>query len=107
MANVLLDLGNEDGLSFYAGPGLGFAWGKFDVDGISDDSLIDDDFKDGGVRLAARCRRPLCLEPNVDLGAEVSLLPSQPRDGRFCTDARWADVFRLGAISTRTRCWRR
>ena len=35
MANLLLDVGNEDGLSFYAGPGLGFAWGKFDIDGIS------------------------------------------------------------------------
>src|SRR4029434_5184453 len=48
MANLLLDLGNEDGLSFYVGPGFGFAWGKFDAD---DTSLSDDDdhFKDGGV----------------------------------------------------------
>jgi opacity protein-like surface antigen len=28
MGNVLLDLGNENGLSFYAGPGIGYAWSK-------------------------------------------------------------------------------
>src|SRR4029450_4706556 len=32
MTNLLLDLGNEDGFSFYAGPGAGFAWGKIDME---------------------------------------------------------------------------
>ena len=32
MTNLLLDVGDEDGFSFYAGPGVGFAWGKFDID---------------------------------------------------------------------------
>ena len=50
MANLLLDLGNEDGLSFYIGPGLGFAWGKFDLDDFAEEDFgLDDDFKDGGV----------------------------------------------------------
>src|SRR5512139_2155299 len=47
MTNLLLDLGDEDGLSFYVGPGVGFAWGKFDLDNF--DSEFEDSFKDGGV----------------------------------------------------------
>jgi len=31
MTNLLLDLGDEDGFSFYAGPGAGFAWGKYNI----------------------------------------------------------------------------
>ena len=45
MTNLLLDVGNEDGLSFYAGPGVGFAWGKFNID------------DDGEISLQGRRRR--------------------------------------------------
>ena len=66
MANLLLDLGNEDGLSFYVGPGFGFAWGKFDLDDF--DSDFDDDFKDGGVAWQIVAGARYALNPNVDLG---------------------------------------
>ena len=39
MTNLLLDVGNEDGLSFYAGPGAGFAWGKFKVEDETGDDF--------------------------------------------------------------------
>ncbi|MFL6749560.1 MAG: outer membrane protein, partial [Sphingomicrobium sp.] len=66
MANLLLDLGNEDGLSFYVGPGFGFAWGKFDLDNLSPD--FDDDFKDGGVAWQLVAGARYALNPNVDVG---------------------------------------
>ena len=57
MTNLLLDVGNEDGLSFYAGPGIGFAWGKFNIDNC-------DDGQRRASRMAAspagHCRRSLC-----------------------------------------------
>ncbi|HEU0311433.1 MAG TPA: outer membrane beta-barrel protein, partial [Sphingomicrobium sp.] len=66
MANLLLDLGDEDGLSFYIGPGFGFAWGKFDADDI--DPSFDDDFKDGGVAWQIVAGVRYALNQNVDLG---------------------------------------
>src|SRR4029453_1358454 len=68
MTNLLLDLGNEDGFSFYAGPGAGFAWGKIELD--SSDAEFDDHAKEGGFawQLVAGVR--YALNPNVDIGAK-------------------------------------
>ncbi|HEY0629119.1 MAG TPA: outer membrane beta-barrel protein, partial [Sphingomicrobium sp.] len=64
MTNLLLDVGNEDGLSFYAGPGVGFAWGKTDFDGLFGEETV----KDGGVAWQAIAGVRYALNPNVDLG---------------------------------------
>ncbi len=65
MTNLLLDVGNEDGLSFYAGPGAGFAWGKFKIE---DETGDDFNFKDGGVAWQLIAGVRYALNPNVDLG---------------------------------------
>ncbi|HXG81152.1 MAG TPA: outer membrane beta-barrel protein, partial [Sphingomicrobium sp.] len=80
MTNLLLDVGNEDGLSFYIGPGAGFAWGKFDVD----DSAIgdDDDARDGGVAWQIVAGARYALSPNVDLGVKYRYFhPSRVKEG--------------------------
>src|SRR4029453_2724107 len=46
MTNLLLDLGDENGFSFYAGPGAGFAWGKFNADCCGGE--FDENIKQGG-----------------------------------------------------------
>jgi len=61
MFNLLLDVGNEDGLSFYAGPGAGFSWTKVKVNG----STIA---KRGGVALQGIAGIRYALNANVDLG---------------------------------------
>ena len=65
MTNLLLDLGNEDGLSFYAGPGIGFAWGKYKIES-SDGPAFS--FKDGGVALQGIAGVRYAVSPNIDVG---------------------------------------
>lgn len=65
MGNVLLDFGNENGLSFYAGPGFGRARAKLHDVGpiVSDASARDSSWAwqlIAGVRYA--------VSPNVDIG---------------------------------------
>jgi opacity protein-like surface antigen len=66
MTNLLLDLGNEDGLSFYAGPGAGFAWGKIDLDNAED--IGGDSIKDGGFAWQLIAGTRYAVSPNIDLG---------------------------------------
>ena len=70
MTNLLLDLGNEDGFSFYAGPGIGFAWGKYKIRGddpdLGSDTLFS--FKDGGVALQGIAGVRYAVSPNIDVG---------------------------------------
>ena len=65
MTNLLLDLGNEDGLSFYAGPGIGFAWGKYKIRS-NGDTLFS--FTDGGVALQGIAGVRYAVSPNIDVG---------------------------------------
>jgi OOP family OmpA-OmpF porin len=92
MANLLLDLGNEDGLSFYIGPGFGFAWGKFDLDNF--DPNFDDDFKDGGVAWQIVAGARYALNSNVDLGVKYRYFhPSRVTETLdFGTDIEADDV---------------
>ena len=79
MTNLLLDMGDEDGFSFYAGPGAGFAWGKFDID---DGGGGDDDAKDGGFAWQAVAGARYALNPNVDLGLKYRYFhPSRVTEG--------------------------
>src|SRR5687768_4580360 len=79
MTNLLLDVGNEDGLSFYAGPGAGFAWGKFNIE---DDTGDDFNFKDGGVAWQLIAGVRYALNPNVDLGVKYRYFhPSRVTEG--------------------------
>ena len=66
MTNLLLDVGNEDGLSFYAGPGAGFAWGKYKVG----DNTGSETFKDGGVAWQLIAGVRYAVSPNIDVGAK-------------------------------------
>jgi opacity protein-like surface antigen len=68
MTNLLLDVGNEDGLSFYAGPGAGFAWGKFKVECCNGE--FDDTVKQGGFAWQLIAGLRYALNPNVDLGVK-------------------------------------
>ena len=78
MTNLLLDVGNEDGLSFYAGPGVGFAWGKFDLDNDEDRRHDDDDVKDGGV---AWQRSPACAMRSTRTSIWASSIATSIRAG--------------------------
>jgi opacity protein-like surface antigen len=72
MANLLLDVGKDDGVQFYAGPGAGFAWGKYKFGGSS--------FRDGGFawQLIAGARVP--VSQHVDLGVKYRYFhPSKVR----------------------------
>ena len=103
MTNLLLDVGNEDGLSFYVGPGAGFAWGKFDID---DGQPGDDDAEDGGFawQLVAGVR--YALNPNVDLGVKYRYFhPSRVTESTWMVTATMTSV--RGARCIRIRCWRR
>ena len=66
MTNLLLDVGNEDGLSFYAGPGAGFAWGKFKFN----DGSGSDSFRDGGTAWQLIAGVRYAVSPNVDVGVK-------------------------------------
>jgi opacity protein-like surface antigen len=70
MTNLLLDVGNEDGFSFYAGPGIGFAWGKYKI--RSDDPDLGSStlfsFKDGGVALQGIAGVRYAVSRNIEVG---------------------------------------
>ncbi|MGI8931526.1 MAG: outer membrane protein, partial [Sphingomicrobium sp.] len=66
MTNLLLDFGNEDGLSFYAGPGAGFAWGKFQINHGSGSDL----FRYGGTAWQLIAGVRYAVSPNMDVGAK-------------------------------------
>ncbi|MDV3256661.1 MAG: porin family protein, partial [Sphingomonas sp.] len=79
MTNLLLDVGDEDGLSFYAGPGAGFAWGKFDLGCC--DGEFSEDVEDGGVAWQLIAGMRYALNPNVDLGVKYRYFrPSRIRE---------------------------
>ena len=67
MGNVLLDFGNEDGLSFYGGGGLG--WARVKVNSISakqfDAGL---DLKDSGLAWQLIAGARYAITPQLDLG---------------------------------------
>ena len=78
MTNLLLDVGNEDGLSFYAGPGAGFAWGKFKFD----DGSGSESFRDGGVAWQLIAGVRYAVSPNIDVGAKYRYFhPSRVTEG--------------------------
>jgi opacity protein-like surface antigen len=65
MTNLLLDVGDENGASFYAGPGAGFAWGKIK---LHDDVFGDTSIRDGGVAWQLIAGARYAVSPNVDVG---------------------------------------
>ncbi|HEV2043723.1 MAG TPA: outer membrane beta-barrel protein, partial [Sphingomicrobium sp.] len=75
MGNALLDFGNQDGLSFYAGGGLGWARVKlsdFDGDSIGD---VDGD-KDSGFAWQLIAGARYAVSSNVDLGLKYRYFQS-------------------------------
>jgi opacity protein-like surface antigen len=67
MLNGLVDLGSDDGVSFYAGGGLGYAWVGIDggLDGVPG-RLIDD--SDGGFAWQGIAGLRFPLSPSAELG---------------------------------------
>lgn len=72
MANALYDVGGDDGVSFYAGGGVGYAWTQLDAKIAGVVSPVVDD-KSGGFawQLLAGVRVP--VTPNLELGAKYRL----------------------------------
>lgn len=71
MVNALLDFGDENGLSFYAGGGVGWAQTKYRVSLDSTDTTIDDlsgTAKDSGFAWQGIAGVRYALSPNIDLG---------------------------------------
>jgi opacity protein-like surface antigen len=71
MANVLLDFGNEDGLSFYAGGGAGWARTKYEFDVSATNSNVDFirlSTKESGFAWQAIAGVRYAITPNMDVG---------------------------------------
>ena len=71
MVNVLLDFGNEDGLSFYVGGGAGWSRTKFRFDTSDTQTIVDNvgfSLKESGFAWQAIAGVRYAVSPNIDLG---------------------------------------
>ncbi len=67
MANLLLDFGKDDGVSFYAGPGIG--WSRVKMNNIEPDSAgFQIEGKDNALALQAIAGIRYAITPQLDIG---------------------------------------
>ncbi|GAA4014265.1 outer membrane beta-barrel protein [Sphingomonas swuensis] len=79
MANLLLDFGNDDGVSFYAGPGVG--WARVKMNNIAPDSATYDiEGKDSGLALQAIAGVRYAITPQLDVGVKYRYFRSSKLD---------------------------
>ena len=103
MVNVLLDFGNEDGLSFYAGGGAGWARTKVyfaPSTGESDlDDLLTGSVKESGFAWQAIAGVRYAISPNVDLGLKYRYF----RGNKVGEDVTFDDGVVSGFVNSNAR----
>ena len=109
MVNALLDFGDENGVSFYAGPGIGWAKAKYHV-GFADDLVVvnplivdenafDGSLSDSGFAWQVIAGIRYAISPNIDLGLKYRFFKG-PKIG----DSRDFDLgFATGTFDADTR----
>ncbi|WP_300974156.1 outer membrane beta-barrel protein [Sphingomonas sp. LHG3406-1] len=79
MANLLLDFGNDDGLSFYAGPGAG--WARVKMNNIAPaNAAFDIEGKDSGLALQGIAGIRYAITPQLDIGLKYRYFRSSKLD---------------------------
>jgi opacity protein-like surface antigen len=91
MGNVLFDVGDPDGLSFYGGGGLG--WAQVKLSDVESGAINDIDGKDSGLAWQLIAGVRYALSQNVDLGVKYRYFRAGGLDFGDLQDAGNLDDF--------------
>src|SRR6185503_20956165 len=97
MVNLLLDFGDDDGLSGYAGAGVGLASVKYNVEADTPLTLIDVSDTDSGIAWQGIIGLRYAVSSNIDVGLKYRFFnvpnlkfdASDEQGGPLTLDTRW------------------